>query len=98
MAKRTTRKSSSTPVAVSAPAAHAEVPVEQTVKTVERETSGRGRQEEVRASLNLASVTHDMIAQRAYEIWRTQGGNDLENWVKAERELRTRDTQQGQWH
>jgi hypothetical protein len=34
-------------------------------------------------------VTHDMIAQRAYEIWQTSGGSEMDNWLRAERELRT---------
>jgi len=34
-------------------------------------------------------VTHDRIAQRAREIWQSgTGGSDLDNWVRAERELR----------
>lgn len=35
------------------------------------------------------NVTYDMVAQRAYEIWRDQGGSDFDNWIKAERELRS---------
>jgi hypothetical protein len=35
------------------------------------------------------SVTHDMIARRAYEIWQSgQGGTEHDNWIRAERELR----------
>lgn len=37
---------------------------------------------------SITSISHEMIAQRAYEIWREQGGSDMENWLKAERELR----------
>jgi hypothetical protein len=34
-------------------------------------------------------VTHDQIAKRAYEISISgSGGNDLENWLRAERELK----------
>jgi hypothetical protein len=30
-----------------------------------------------------------LIARRAYEIWASgQGGSELENWIRAERELR----------
>jgi Protein of unknown function (DUF2934) len=33
--------------------------------------------------------THEEIAKRAYEIWRSgKGGSQFENWVRAERELR----------
>ena len=34
-------------------------------------------------------VTHQMIAHRAHEIARSgHGGSDLDNWLRAERELR----------
>ena len=34
-------------------------------------------------------VTQELIARRAYEIWASgQGGSEMENWVRAERELR----------
>ena len=33
-------------------------------------------------------VTHDAIAIRAYEIWRSTGGSAVSNWVQAERELK----------
>jgi hypothetical protein len=33
--------------------------------------------------------THEEIARRAYEIWRSgKGGSQFENWIRAERELR----------
>ena len=34
-------------------------------------------------------VTHDQIAARAYEIYRSGfGGSETDNWLRAERELR----------
>ncbi|MGE5611332.1 MAG: DUF2934 domain-containing protein [Bacillota bacterium] len=34
-------------------------------------------------------ITHEMIAKRAYEIWQSgNSGSELENWLRAERELR----------
>jgi len=34
-------------------------------------------------------VTHEMIAKRAYEIFRSgKGGDETHNWLAAERELR----------
>ncbi|MEA2708758.1 MAG: hypothetical protein QOF78_1359 [Phycisphaerales bacterium] len=34
-------------------------------------------------------ISQELIARRAYEIWASgQGGTDLENWIRAERELR----------
>jgi Protein of unknown function (DUF2934) len=98
MAKRTTKKSSSSTQTASAPGAeHGTVPVEQATKAVENTTSMKGRQEDVRSSADMPSLNRDMVAQRAYEIWATEGGSDLENWLKAEAELRTKNTQQGQW-
>ena len=36
------------------------------------------------------TVTHEMIAKRAYEISQSpQRGSDFENWVRAERELKS---------
>jgi hypothetical protein len=33
--------------------------------------------------------THEQIAKRAYEIWKSgKGGSPEENWYRAERELR----------
>ena len=33
--------------------------------------------------------TREQIAQRAYEIWRSgKGGSEMDNWLRAERELR----------
>ena len=34
-------------------------------------------------------ISHELIARRAYEIWKSgQGGTEFENWIRAERELR----------
>src|SRR5437870_1975744 len=36
------------------------------------------------------NVTREMIAKRAYEIWKSgKGGNEKDNWLRAERELRS---------
>ena len=41
------------------------------------------------AAATSRPVTHELIARRAYEIWASgQGGSELENWTRAERELR----------
>jgi hypothetical protein len=35
------------------------------------------------------AITSEMIAHRAYEIWASgAGGSEIENWSRAERELR----------
>ena len=34
-------------------------------------------------------ITREQIAKRAYEIWKSgKGGSELDNWLRAERELR----------
>jgi hypothetical protein len=42
-----------------------------------------------RPSAVKREVTHEMIAKRAYEIFVSgKGGSQLDNWLRAERELR----------
>jgi hypothetical protein len=42
-----------------------------------------------KAAAPKRDITHDMIAKRAYEISQSPGrGSDLDNWNRAERELR----------
>lgn len=33
-------------------------------------------------------VTHEMIAARAYELWKMRGGDADQNWIEAEQLLR----------
>lgn len=33
-------------------------------------------------------IGYDQIAKRAYEIWQSRGGSEMDNWLQAERELR----------
>lgn len=40
------------------------------------------------APASRMAITSDMIANRAFEIWSNQGGSDVDNWLKAESELR----------
>lgn len=45
------------------------------------------------APISGASLSHERIAARAYEIWQASGcptGHDREDWLQAERELRGR--------
>ena len=45
-----------------------------------------------------ADVTHDVIGRRAYELFEGRGqehGKDLDDWLRAERELQTRQTGSG---
>ena len=53
-------------------------------ETTESRTSGR-------SSITARQVTHDQIARRAYEIFKSgNGGTPEDNWFRAERELRAR--------
>jgi hypothetical protein len=43
-----------------------------------------------RPSATKREVTHEMIAKRAYEIFRSgKGGTQTDNWLRAERELKS---------
>jgi len=33
-------------------------------------------------------ITREAIALRAYFIWKTTGGSEFDNWIRAEREVR----------
>lgn len=47
---------------------------------------------------SLSSLSHSEIANRAYELFLAAGaphGRDLEHWLQAERELRTRSVSAG---
>lgn len=44
------------------------------------------------SSFDRPTITHDQIARRAYELWLAEGcpgGRDIDNWIEAERQLRT---------
>jgi len=41
------------------------------------------------AATPKAKPTHGAIELRAYYIWRSHGGGQLDNWLRAERELIT---------
>jgi hypothetical protein len=44
-----------------------------------------------RSPITARQITHDQIARRAYEIFRSgTGGTPEDNWFRAERELRAR--------
>jgi hypothetical protein len=43
-----------------------------------------------RSAATKPPVTHEMIAKRAYEIYRSpRSGSQVENWLRAERELKS---------
>jgi Protein of unknown function (DUF2934) len=59
------------------------------VQKLQREGS---QLEKVKQPTGGVAVTNEKIAARAYEIWRANGcpqGRDKENWLQAERELRS---------
>jgi Protein of unknown function (DUF2934) len=33
-------------------------------------------------------IGYEQIAKKAYELWQSNGGSEMDNWLKAERELR----------
>lgn len=39
-------------------------------------------------SAGSSGVTHEMISARAHELWKKHGGSALDNWLRAEKELR----------
>lgn len=44
-----------------------------------------------RSSVTARQVTHEQVARRAYEIFKSgTGGTPEDNWFRAERELRAR--------
>ena len=44
-----------------------------------------------RSSVTARQITHEQIARRAYEIFKSgTGGTPEDNWFRAERELRAR--------
>ena len=76
-----TKKPAATPVAAAKPAAAAAV----TSTPVRNTPVPKGA---VRQAAKK-EVTYGDIAQRAYEIWASgQGGSEMDNWLRAERELR----------
>ena len=38
--------------------------------------------------IEFAGITEQMIRYKAYEIWQQTGGNELENWLIAEKLLK----------
>lgn len=79
---RATSKAAPAPVSFPAPAA----PQKSEIKG-----SGTAVSPKMDAAISSASVTHDMIAKRAYEIYASRGyaaGNPDEDWHEAERQLR----------
>ena len=65
-----------------------------TTRTVKKVTEIRNSSIPPKAIVTTSSaprtVSHDQIARRAYEIYASgKGGTDIDNWLKAERDLRS---------
>jgi len=61
--------------------------------TAVRNTSLPPRVSTSAMSQKRPAPTHDQIARKAYEIWKSgKGGSQEENWYRAERELRSAPT------
>ena len=87
MAKNSSSKNSKSTPAPKAPPAKSVAPaakVAAPVKTPARNTPVPRPQPVAR------EITNDMVAKRAFEIWvGGTGGSEHENWLRAERELRS---------
>lgn len=56
--------------------------------TAVRNTAVPKTQNKPQSAPPRTEVTHEMIAKRAFEISQSgQGGTEMENWLRAEREL-----------
>jgi hypothetical protein len=84
MAKQT---STSTPKFSSTPKPVAATPVRKTV--MPRPAPASAAAPTTSAAPVKPTLTHDLIARRAYEIATSgHGGSEFDNWLRAERELR----------
>lgn len=52
------------------------------------ERTRKGTPRPPRPAETLDVPSHHEIAVRAYEIYLARGGNEIDNWLEAERELR----------
>jgi hypothetical protein len=61
------------------------------VKSTEADTATGDAQANDETRRGSSDVTHEAIARRAYEIHTSgEGGSDVEDWLRSERELLTR--------
>ena len=62
-----------------------------TATTSRYETETEEPRTAARSSVTPRQVTHEQVARRAYEIFKSgTGGTPEDNWFRAERELRAR--------
>lgn len=85
-----TKRSNTTSVSVGqsqAPVKQSSVPASQTRGV---SSSIPGTRSAVSPAPQAAQVSREAIAGRAYQIWKSgKGGSELQNWVQAEKELRS---------
>jgi hypothetical protein len=85
MAKKPVSKSKPAKSRVVSPVKVSETPVRNSAIPKTRQGASNGAAQ-VKAT---PMITYDMVAMRAFDIWRSgTGGDDYHNWVRAEEELR----------
>jgi hypothetical protein len=85
MAKRTT--STSSKKTVSTPVRNSAIPRSTSPTSRGFASNNGGGSATATAS---RQISHEAIAKRAYEIWKSgKGGSQYDNWLRAERELRS---------
>lgn len=88
-AKKSSSPASRSATRTATPAAPAAAPVAPVSTTAVRNSPIPRPQTPSTSSGIKKQITHEQIAQRAYEIWQSgKGGNQQDNWYRAERELR----------
>lgn len=89
MAKKVSKKSEEIPAVDPVPAAAPKKSVKPRATSVPRAAKSTG-QAAVVAAVAETMITDEMIAERAYHLWRNgQPGDHYEHWMAAERELRS---------
>jgi len=84
MAKRTSTTGTSKPTAEASKS-----PTSNEAPQVKRQAEETAQASSLQTKRSVNRVTGELIAQRAYEIWKSEGGSDLENWLRAEREVQS---------
>lgn len=85
--KRSNKGQTSAVAQPPAPGNPASVPARQTQRIG---STFPGSRSAVSTPPQVGQVGRDAIARRAYDIWKSgKGGSELQNWVQAEKELRS---------
>lgn len=51
-------------------------------------TSSKSKSTKPTKSKSAKAISADEIAVNAYHLWRTRGGDSMQNWLDAEKQLR----------